>query len=84
LTGFTTVIFDDADGWRGAPTVRQSSTREQEFMMSGINGDKSRFHRERKQKIARRERHRVLMKRLATAQKPTAPPSEVKAKAVSE
>ncbi len=29
--------------------------------MSGINGDKSRFHRERKQKIARRQRARKLL-----------------------
>jgi hypothetical protein len=29
--------------------------------MSGVNGDKSRFHRERKQKIARRIRNRVLL-----------------------
>jgi len=33
--------------------------------MSGINGDKSRFHRERKQKIARRKRNRELLKGLA-------------------
>jgi hypothetical protein len=33
--------------------------------MSGINGDKSRFHRERKQKIARRQRNRELLKGLA-------------------
>ena len=31
--------------------------------MSGRNGDKSRFHRERKQKIARRLRTRELLKR---------------------
>ena len=35
----------------------------QEFNMSGRNGDKSRFHRERKQKIARRQRTRELLKR---------------------
>lgn len=33
--------------------------------MSGINGDKARFHRQRKQKIARRERKRELLKSLA-------------------
>jgi hypothetical protein len=38
--------------------------------MSGINGDKSRFHRERKQKLAKRIRNRELMKRLTKAQKP--------------
>jgi len=31
--------------------------------MSALNGDKSRFHRERKQKIARRQRTRELLKR---------------------
>ena len=35
--------------------------------MSAINGDKSRFHRERKQKIARRKRTRELLN-TATAQ----------------
>lgn len=34
--------------------------------MSAMNGDKSRFHRERKQKIARRKRNRELMKSAAT------------------
>lgn len=37
--------------------------------MSGINGDKSRFHRERKQKIARRKRNRELFQREATPAK---------------
>jgi len=42
--------------------------------MSGINGDKSRFNRIRKQKIARRNRKRELMKHLAEPhQSPTAP-----------
>lgn len=31
--------------------------------MSALNGDKSRFHRERKQKIARRQRIRELLKK---------------------
>jgi hypothetical protein len=31
--------------------------------MSALNGDKSRFHRERKQKIARRKRTRELLNR---------------------
>jgi len=34
--------------------------------MSALNGDKSRFHRERKQKIARRKRTRELLNRAAT------------------
>ena len=33
--------------------------------MSARNGDKSRFHRERKQKIARRKRTQELLKRAA-------------------
>jgi hypothetical protein len=32
--------------------------------MSGINGDKARFHRERKNKLARRERSQALRKKL--------------------
>lgn len=51
--------------------------------MSGINGDKSRFHRERKQKIARRMRNRGLMKRLTEASKASTPESSTKPKAVS-
>lgn len=35
--------------------------------MSARNGDKSRFHRERKQKIARRKRNQELLKRAAEA-----------------
>jgi len=34
--------------------------------MSALNGDKSRFNRERKQKIARRKRTRELLKGAAT------------------
>jgi hypothetical protein len=37
--------------------------------MSARNGDKSRFHRERKQKIARRQRTSELLKREATERK---------------
>ncbi len=37
--------------------------------MSGINGDKSRFHRVRKQKIARRMRNRAMLKSLAEQSK---------------
>ena len=37
--------------------------------MSAQNGDKSRFHRERKQKIARRKRTRELLERAAKAHK---------------
>ena len=37
--------------------------------MSARNGDKSRFNRERKQKIARRKRTRELLERRAKASK---------------
>jgi hypothetical protein len=37
--------------------------------MSARNGDKSRFNRERKQKIARRKHTRELLKRAAKARK---------------
>lgn len=37
--------------------------------MSARNGDKSRFHRERKQKIARRKRSRELLNSPATTPK---------------
>jgi hypothetical protein len=41
--------------------------------MSGINGDKSRFHRKRKQKIEQRRRTRELVKGLAEQR--TSPPA---------
>ncbi|MGA9977733.1 MAG: hypothetical protein WBQ08_03665 [Candidatus Sulfotelmatobacter sp.] len=52
--------------------------------MSGINGDKSRFHRERKQKIAKRNRNRELLKNLIEQPKPVASGSGTKAKVVTE
>jgi len=42
----------------------------QEFIMSGINGDKARFNRLRKQKIARRLRNHEMLKDMATPAKP--------------
>ncbi len=52
--------------------------------MSGINGDKARFHRERRQRIAKRNRNRELLKSLIEQQKAAAPASGAKAKAVAE
>ena len=48
--------------------------------MSGINGDKSRFNRERRQKIARRIKTRELLKSYAEhgKAKATAPASKPK------
>jgi hypothetical protein len=45
--------------------------------MSGINGDKSRFHRERKQKIARRLRnHKIFAGQVAPRAAAAAPASK--------
>jgi hypothetical protein len=52
--------------------------------MSGINGDKARFHRERRQRIAKRNRNRELLKSLIEQPKPAAAGSGAKAKAVAE
>ncbi len=51
--------------------------------MSAINGDKSRFHRERKQKIARRKRNRAMLESLAERPKTASNPSGVKPKPVA-
>lgn len=51
--------------------------------MSGINGDKSRFHRKRKQKVARRMRNRELAKTLAGQPKSAVAAPGSKPKAVS-
>jgi len=37
--------------------------------MSAVNGDKARFNRERKQKIARRKRNQELLKHAAASRK---------------
>lgn len=51
--------------------------------MSGINGDKSRFHRVRKQKIARRLRNHALLKNMAAPPKPATGPPASQTKTVS-
>ena len=51
--------------------------------MSARNGDKSRFHRERKQKIARRKRTRELLERPATAAKASETAARVRQRSVS-
>ncbi len=50
----------------------------QEVFMSGINGDKSRFNRVRRQKLARRIRNRELFKNAALQGKPALSSSEKK------
>jgi hypothetical protein len=50
--------------------------------MSAINGDKSRFHRERKQNIARRKRTRELLAAATRKVKSIEAPVPAKPKAV--
>jgi len=57
-------------GQRGVPPVLLIHNCEPSHLTSGVtmsarNGDKSRFNRERKQKIARRKRTQELLKRAA-------------------
>jgi hypothetical protein len=47
--------------------------------MSAINGDKSRFHRDRKSKIARRERKRKFLSVLKEQRKSASPTNTSKA-----
>ena len=56
---------------------------EKEFTVSRVNGDKSRFHVKRKQKIAQRERNRELVKSLEAAHKAPAKATSAKPKTVS-
>jgi hypothetical protein len=51
--------------------------------MSARNGDKSRFHRERKQKIARRKRTLELLQGAGTQPKSAQPAKGAKPKSVS-
>jgi hypothetical protein len=51
--------------------------------MSARNGDKSRFHRERKQKIARRKRTHELLERPAKGRKPEGTSARVQPRSVS-
>jgi hypothetical protein len=44
--------------------------------MSAINGDKARFHRNRKKKILRRERKRKILAALGTPLQATTPRSQ--------
>jgi len=51
--------------------------------MSARNGDKSRFHRERKQKIARRKRTRELLNRTPRQSKPVDSSASARPRSVS-
>ena len=50
--------------------------------MSAINGDKARFHRIRKKKIARRKRNNELLHPAATPSKPADSPSGITPRSV--
>jgi hypothetical protein len=50
--------------------------------MSARNGDKSRFHRERKQKIARRKRNQELLARAAKEGRPAGTTARTKPRSV--
>jgi hypothetical protein len=52
--------------------------------MSARNGDKSRFNRERKQKIARRKRNQKLLERAAKERNPAGAAVRAQPKPVSE
>jgi hypothetical protein len=67
---------EDFDG----PAIHQS--RRQESNMSALNGDKSRFNRVRKQKIARRKRNRELLNSAAIQPKSVAPAAPAKPRSV--
>jgi hypothetical protein len=58
-------------------------SKAKELLMSGINGDKSRFNRLRKQKIARRLRNHKMLKNMAAPASGSAP-SAAKSKATTE
>jgi hypothetical protein len=51
--------------------------------MSGRNGDRARFHRDRKRKIARRKRNHEMLKGLAVQGKRAAGSSDSKPMAVT-
>jgi hypothetical protein len=50
-----------------------TSTKKQETKMSGVNGDKARFNRRRRQKISRRLSNEKMLK--ALAEKNLVPPA---------
>jgi hypothetical protein len=52
--------------------------------MSGINGDKARFHRLRKKKIARRLRNQAMLKEMAAPAKPATSAKSTVSKTASE
>lgn len=51
--------------------------------MSVLNGDKSRYHRQRKQKIARRQRTREMLQQKASAPKSSGPSAGARQRPVS-
>ena len=76
LSGFARSTIDHAD-----PTLPNPLTC-QEVTMSARNGDKSRFHRERKQKIARRKRNQEILARAASEGRPADTTARAKPRSV--
>ncbi len=88
LRGFAIAAQKIAHAERLNPAARKivihpggifNQREQEEFLMSSMNGDKSRYHRARKQKIARRKRTRELLERAATPVKPVNSPRAVTA-----
>jgi hypothetical protein len=50
---------------RGVKGFNDNQATKQEVHMSGINGDKARFNRRRRQKISRRQSNQKMLKALA-------------------
>ena len=55
------------------PNRNRARTTDSEILMSRINGDKARFNRQRKQKIARRKRNHARLKELFASKAAPAP-----------
>ena len=51
--------------------------------MSALNGDKSTYHRDRKQSVARPQRTRELLKRAAAERKSVDPSARARSRSVS-
>jgi hypothetical protein len=64
--------------------VSFTSPEQEEFIMSARNGDRSRYHRVRKQKIARRQRTRELLNRAAAERKSVENSGSAKPRSISE
>jgi hypothetical protein len=69
----TTAQFDPF-----ADSLSAIARKQEKRFMSGVNGDKARFNRRRRQKISRRQSNEKMLK--ALAEKNLLPPAETKSK----